>query len=184
MAVITGYARRPEKRWPIILLIIIAALLGLMLLVIFYPTTGKTPEKKRPAPKVKTIKLPTLEAKAVEKSKPLPAGSETAVEKIVFTSKIGASNLPMDNLSKFSVGENGRVYCYTRVMAKDIPQTIRHVWIAPGGEVAADIQLNIHNQPADTWSYVNVAGIETGNWEVQVQKENGDLLARGYFSSF
>lgn len=180
MAIITGYARQPEKKWPKIILVSMLLLTAFLLLVLFYPAREPAPKKSRaakaPATEVKT------EVKVIEKPKPVAAGSEIRVEKIVFTSQIGENNLPLDNLSGISADENGKVYCYTRVVSAAVPRTIHHVWIAPGGEVMADIKLNIHSQPADTWSYVNLAGMETGAWELQVQNDDGTVLARGSFT--
>ena len=197
MSKIIGYTSKKDPKW----LYIVLSLLGIIILftLIFIitlardwiesevnkrslaATTTKTLSVSTTTTVVKVV-IPTTTL-AVKKSEPVQTEENEAgitVEKIVFASDIDG-NLPADNLDQVSAAEQGKIYCYTRVNSQTLPQVIHHVWIDPDGQSFADIELDLSHNPADTWSYISLAGEKTGDWELQVQTTDGTVLAKRNF---
>ena len=107
----------------------------------------------KPAPqKTGNISAPAVVAAA--------ASSTTGIkiERIVVASAMNG-NLPADDLSKLSAGEFSQVYCYISLTNAGASQPIKHVWIAPSGRVAAEIDLTARSGASATWSYINITGL-------------------------
>lgn len=87
------------------------------------------------------------------------------------------NNQPVDIAS--SVPPETKVYAYIRIMVEDVPNTVSFVWISPSGEVYANIDLPVRNQPADLWSYVSLPPLSDGGWKVEVSvgKKVVDVLS-------
>lgn len=180
MTKLAGYARRPEVKWPYVLVITLVLLVCVAVLLAFVPEEGQN----APAKEAKTPKPLTQPATQETKVAPPAESTGVTVEKIVFTSEIDDRNHPVDILENISLKEHGTVYCYTRVSCLDIPQSIRHVWVNPVGGVAADVKLNVSRRPVDTYSYISLYGAKTGKWEFQVRTVDDKIVARRSFTAF
>jgi hypothetical protein len=180
MTKLAGYARRPEAKWPYVLVITLVLLVCVAVLLAFVPEEGQKAPVKEAKKTIPVIQPATQETKVAS-----PAESAgITVEKMVFTSEIDDRNHPMDSLKNISLKEHGTVYCYTRVSCLDIPQSIRHVWVNPAGGVAADVKLNVSRRPVDTYSYISLYGAKTGKWEFQVRTVDDKIVARRSFTAF
>ena len=188
MTRIYGYAKQKEPKWINFLLwaaIIVGVVIAIFVVAVIANWMEGVGQKW---PEVKELKIPavaviiTLEARKTEVM--TGESGDILVEKIVVTSKVDESNLPTDALDNFPLKDHPTVNCYTRINSPVIPTTIRHVWVDPAGAVLADIKLNIVNRPADTWSYKTLYGTKPGRWEVQVRKENDEIIARREFSTY
>lgn len=184
MPVIAGYVRKKDPRWPYIIAFILIALIVWLVVSLVSCVSdqledriGKVEVKKKAA--ATTINLPKREERPAEKR----GGADLTVSRFSFSSQITAGNLPGDNLDTVDLARQGKVYCCTRVENQGGGETIHHVWLDPEGEVVADIPLNLHNQPADTWSFVTVSGYNPGKWEVQVKTAGGQVIASKSFTT-
>jgi Na+-transporting methylmalonyl-CoA/oxaloacetate decarboxylase gamma subunit len=161
---VSGYARKPEPKWPYFALtaIVILVLILLMLIVSFVGSCFESvTEFAKTAPATSAIKR---------------AAAVTATTRLV-NKNTGAV------VSKMSVTiEAERVYCYTTIIVPVVPTEIRHVWLNPKGEEHNSVSLTISRQPANTWSYINLAGKMTGRWQVQVRSADEKLLGEASFT--
>ena len=69
----------------------------------------------------------------------------------------------------------GRVFCFTRISGADAEETLHHVWIYNGEEVA-DVALNIGGSPWRTWSSKTIPDWATGEWTVEIRNSEGAVL--------
>lgn len=198
MAQFAGYAKRPESKWPYVLL---AAVL-LFVLVVVLPMISMLGDfvskkmKEKPASTSSTTRLDrarrglaasTLGARTTtnEAENPIVSKEAIALEKVsnpsatveamVFTSSLTAGNLPTDNLKNIPKTKQEKLYLYNKI--NNYSGTLRHVWVSPKGEVYADIKISIYHQPANIWSYVSLYNKEAGEWEAQVRDANNNILA-------
>jgi len=184
---IVGYTRKKEPRWFSVLLTagIVVFIVVVFLAVTFSINWTTELVKMRKTATTTTKAIPTTVAAPlvvkVQAEEKVVSGGEVKVEKIVFSSGI-TGNLPVDNLEKLSSG--GRIYCYSRLVAAEVPRTIYHVWVGPEGDVAAEIKLTISRIPSDLWSYINLGGFSPGEWEMRIKDESGALLARKTFTVY
>jgi len=81
--------------------------------------------------------------------------------------------------SEFSA-EEGQVYCLTRVMNLDHPETVTHVWYHEG-KTMARVELMVGSADWRTWSSKRILPAWTGSWEVKVLDVNGMVLASAGF---
>ena len=188
MPKITGYARRPESRWPLIAGILLSLFLLIIVIILLSPTEKSLQESTEPKPQLKeekqkaqTVITGEVEIMATGEA---ATSSDIKVEKIQFTSEIDESNQPVDELSRVSLKEHNTVYGYTKILSGTVPQAIKHVWLDPSGKVFASIDLNITGKVQDTWSYISLSGARTGRWELQVKKINGEIIAKANFSTY
>jgi len=203
MTVIKGYASRPQPKWPLLLAIVFIALTGIAVLVSLVPpasqkgptaasstvevtatTANPTTTTLAPATVTVTTTLVTTTTRAgiVNLKLPTVAGG-IKVEKIVFSGSIGEYNQPAGELSEINLNEASKIYCYTKISAGRLPQTVRHVWIAPGGKVFAEIPLNISKPAVDTYSFISLSGTTSGVWVVRVEDASGKILAKSNFTA-
>ncbi|MEZ5357522.1 MAG: DUF2914 domain-containing protein [Candidatus Zixiibacteriota bacterium] len=74
-----------------------------------------------------------------------------------------------------------RVYFWTRVTGAEGETFIRHVWLHEGQEIA-DVQLPVKGSPWRTYSYKTMIPEWTGNWEVKVVGDDGNVLLTKTFT--
>lgn len=93
-----------------------------------------------------------------------------SVDKIVICTSV-ESRKPVGEGTEF--GDSvGRLYCWTKITAKNAPTTLKHIW-SVDGKKAAEIPLSIKYPSFRTWS--NKA-IWPGAWKVEVVSESGETL--------
>lgn len=197
----TGYAKKREPKWPYALIALIVVLIALVVLYIASAITSWLENEINKPPAAATsstststsssttvsVTSTTLAEEPVEEASVVPdeeGSGGIRLDQIVISSGVDESNQPVDDLPQISVNEYANVYCFTRLTCDAPPQTIRHVWLAPGGRVAAEIELTLRNRNAATWSYINIAGMKTGQWEVRVEKSDGTIIGRKSFSTY
>ncbi len=67
----------------------------------------------------------------------------------------------------------GRVYCWTKVTAQNVPTSVKHVWYLDGKK-SAEVTLNVKYPRTRTWSNKAVG---PGLWKVEVLDESGSVLS-------
>ena len=172
MSLIAGYARQSKKRprYGVYLLLIC------FVVVIIFVVINKIPVKTAIVkPEITTTTNDTIPNEYYLKD------VNHKVAKMTFTNQVDAKNQPTDNFSEISTSTINRVYCYTKLESSNVPNVVRHVWLAPSGVEVADIKLTITKKTAHTWSYVNLHGAKTGNWTVEVRQPQGQILAKKTF---
>ncbi|MFA5840375.1 MAG: DUF2914 domain-containing protein [Candidatus Margulisiibacteriota bacterium] len=194
-----GYTRRPEPKWPyllifavIVCIIFVLVIIGNLLVSFRYAETSKKVSTTlKPSSATSTLVscvTSSSNAKTITTSSTLqnlpttlvfdkkPGISGIKVEKIFFTGKVDSSNQPGDLVNKVSLGSLSRLYCYTKIISNP-PQTIHHVWLSPDGGVAGKVTLYITNNPAFTWSYIGLGEPQVGFYKVNVTDNAGNILA-------
>ena len=89
-------------------------------------------------------------------------------------------SLPADDLGEGPVA-GGKIYCYSNLDGDEIPAEVWHVWIDPNNKVIADVHLNVTNNPAHLWSYINLYGEKKGTWQVQIKDDSKNVIASKKF---
>ncbi|NPA12906.1 MAG: DUF2914 domain-containing protein [Aquificae bacterium] len=74
----------------------------------------------------------------------------------------------------------GKVYCWTKVKASQVPTKIYHVWYYKGREMAR-VELGITYPVFRTWSSKNILPQWVGKWTVVVEDEEGNKVAEKSF---
>ncbi|WP_457640072.1 DUF2914 domain-containing protein [Persephonella sp.] len=74
----------------------------------------------------------------------------------------------------------GKVYCWTKVSADNVPTKIYHVWYYNDREVAR-VELGITYSVFRTWSSKTILSQWVGTWKVVVEDENGNPVAEKSF---
>lgn len=97
--------------------------------------------------------------------------SDLTVEKIVVATGV-EDREPVGEASEFDASV-GRVYCWTKVLAHEVPDEIRHVWLLEGEKVA-EVPLQIKFPSTRTWSYKTITA---GNWKVEVMDSGGTVIS-------
>lgn len=70
----------------------------------------------------------------------------------------------------------GRVYCYTKVeLPSGTTQEIKHVW-KRNGKIMSTVQLTVKGPAYRTRSYKTITSRMAGDWTVEIQSSNGELL--------
>jgi hypothetical protein len=101
---------------------------------------------------------------------------KTADQGIVVEKIVAATSV--DNHE--AVGENkefdasvGTIYCWTKVTAKTVPATIKHVWYL-GDKKVFEQSLDLKFASTRTWSSKSV---RPGSWKVDVTDDAGTVLS-------
>jgi len=205
MSRIIGYTKQKKPKWPFIVPVLVVLLVAIIVFIIslakepaeqikIVPATSSTTSTTitlMPIPN--TIPTPpTTMIKAAAKEdiwsqlgnkfkKKDKAEKKIEVVEIIFTNGVDDYNLPVDGFIEISREKVARVYCYTNIKSANIPDVIRHIWLAPDGAQIADIHLDIINSSAHTWSYVNLSGAPAGEWKVVVKAADGDVIGEKTF---
>ena len=106
-------------------------------------------------------------ATAQEKSPAADKGIQ--VDKIVAATSVEKLD-PVGENTEFAAGI---VSCWTKVTARAVPATIKHVWFF-GDKKVFEQSLDIKFPSTRTWSSKSV---KPGNWKVEVTDESGGVLS-------
>ena len=174
MVRITGYAKRPEPKWPYVVLFI-AGLFIFFAIISLVAFVGNLLQKSGSTVVEKKVEVIELMPNAQEPPSPLVSG--LSVEAVVFTSEINEQNQPANEIKEISQSQHQRVYCYTRIESAVVPEAVRHVWIDPEGKILAEISIDVLNQPGNVWSYISLADKKVGSWTVEIRSNEGQWLA-------
>ncbi len=196
-----GYARKSEPKWPYFMIGLVVIVIVILVLFVFSlitqwleaeinkpVTTTVSTTTTSSSSTTTTLPATTTTTRAMEKPK---KASEPAViseqgglkvTQMVIASGVESSQ-PVDDLSEVAAAETSRVYCYTSFENADGPQTVKHVWIGPSGRTVAEVELTARAGTSATWSYINISGLGTGQWQVRVETSDGTVLAKKTFST-
>jgi len=115
--------------------------------------------------------LVTLGAAAAQEKSSKTGDQAIKVEKIVAATSVNNLEPVGENKEfEFSVGT---VYCWTRISAKTVPATIKHVWYLADKKVF-ERPLDLKFASTRTWSSKSV---RSGSWRVDVTDESGTVLS-------
>jgi len=113
--------------------------------------------------------LVTLGLASAQSSKATDQGIK--VEKIVVATSV--NNLEPVGENKEFDASVGTVSCWTKVTAKTVPATIKHVWYF-GDKKVFEYPLDVKFPSTHTWSSKSV---KSGSWRVDVTDEAGTVLS-------
>lgn len=190
MARIVGYNRHPGSKWPQIAVLVIVGLV--LAAIVFFSNvyasknssvvaSGTVAQRNSDTRERKAVVSTTNQTTTTSTTTTVPSPvvndvSKITIEKISFTNDVAANNRPVEDFAEIDRQKVGRVYCYTKVLADNLPQKIEHVWLDPDGNKFAEISLDIKSRPSHTWSYVTLAGRKAGSWQVQIQSADGQII--------
>ncbi len=103
-----------------------------------------------------------------------PIEQEVTVMKAVVCSSI-ENREPVGTSSSFSK-DVGRVYCYSKLeLAAGTSETVRHVW-KHNDKTISTVELTVKGPAYRTRSYKTITSRMTGDWTVEIQNSQGDVL--------
>jgi hypothetical protein len=105
-----------------------------------------------------------------------PAEQAIKVEKIVAATSVEKLE-PVGENKEFDAS-SGAVYCWTKVSAKTVPATIKHVWYV-GDKKVFEQSLDLKFASTRTWSSKSV---RPGSWKVDVTDDAGTVLSSVSFT--
>jgi hypothetical protein len=100
-----------------------------------------------------------------------PGEQGLKVEKIVAATSV-ADREPVGESKEFEASV-GKVYCWTKIVAKTAPARVKHVWYADDEKVFEQT-LEIKYPSTRTWSCKSV---KAGKWRVDVTDEAGAVVS-------
>ena len=113
-------------------------------------------------------------------AQPVPAEQKAApvikVEKIVTAASV-VKREPINETASFDSSVT-QVYTWTKIIAEQVPTTIKHVYYHNGTKVR-EIPLAVNSSPYRVWSVKNVF---PGDWKVEVADEAGTVLGSVTFT--
>ena len=89
-------------------------------------------------------------------------------EKVVNKEPVNVSNKFPANI--------GKVYCWTKIKAFEVPTYIVHQWYYKG-KLMASVKLDIKSPIFRTWSSKRIIPQWKGTWRVVVKDSNGSVVA-------
>ena len=101
--------------------------------------------------------------------------SEIKVEEIAVCKSV-ENRTPVGIDSVFS-SDIGKLYCYTKLKSQNDKYTISHVWFYNNKQMTK-IDLNVKLKSWRTWSAKTIYPKWTGDWRVEVQDSNGNVLSK------
>lgn len=81
---------------------------------------------------------------------------------------------PVDSVVAFPV-QNGKLYCFTRVVGAQEPTVVYHLWYREG-QLMSRVELPVKSSSWRTWSAKNLLEDWPGDWRVEIQDASGQLL--------
>jgi hypothetical protein len=105
-----------------------------------------------------------------------PADQNLKVEKIVAATSVD-NREPLGENTEFAASA-GTLYCWTKVTAKTVPATIKHVWYF-GDQKVFEQSLDLKFASTRTWSS---KAVKAGNWKVDVTDDAGTVLGSVSFT--
>jgi len=180
MSKIAGYARRKDPQWFNAIIVIVFFLL-LCLLIYGYAFISSRPEnideKKEEIKKTVVAKEAQVTSVSPEAVISPAIVKGLTIEKVTFTAKPKKGSDEAEGIEKVSLKEVRSVYCYTRVSSATVPFSLKHVWVSPDGQTAAEVKLALLGKTADLWSFVYLTGTKPGIWKFRIETMEGKVLA-------
>ena len=99
-----------------------------------------------------------------------------SVDSLVFATAV-ASRVPSGTATEFEATV-GKVFCWTRLSAKQMPLTIKYVWYN-GDQKVGEVPITLKVESGRFWTNKTVA---SGTWKVEVQSDSGVVLGSGNFT--
>jgi len=118
----------------------------------------------------------TLGAAAAQEKTSRAADQGITLEKIVAATSV--NNLEPVGENKEFDASVGTVSCWTKVTAKTVPATIKHVWYF-GDKKVFEQSLDLKFASTRTWSSKSV---KSGSWKVDVTDDAGTVLSSVSFT--
>jgi hypothetical protein len=109
---------------------------------------------------------------------PLPAASADSpvtLDRLVFARGV-QSREPVGAAREFEAAVS-RVFCWTKLSAKNPPATVRHVWYKEGQKLL-EVPLTVNHSSGRYWS---VKQVSPGNWTVEVVDASGEVFGAASF---
>ncbi len=100
------------------------------------------------------------------------AAALEVAESVITTAVV--ERAPVDVVQNYPAQE-GRLYCFTRIVGAPVETAVTHVWLYEGQEMAR-VALPVRSDNWRTWSSKTLPGTQAGKWQVDVYDENGQLL--------
>ena len=109
-----------------------------------------------------------------------PVSQVCAIEVVdaVITTAI-VDREPVDKVEAFPI-KNGKLYCFTRITGADESTVVYHVWFL-GKQLMSRVELPVNSPDWRTWSAKTFLADESGEWRVEIQDVDGNLLKEGVF---
>ncbi len=120
--------------------------------------------------------LVSLGIAAAQENPNKAAGQGIKVEKIVAAASVDKLE-PVGENTEFDASV-GTVSCWTKVSAKTVPATIKHVWYF-GDKKVFEQSLDLKFPSTRTWSSKSV---KSGSWKVEVTDDAGAVLSSVTFT--
>ena len=179
-----GYKKKPDPKWPyllipvliILILFVLSSLFGWLSQNVVSPTI-KNIKSAFTAQKPVNSNLSTTEVVAnIAEQGTIKEVNGITIEVEVFTSSI-SGNTPTDSISSISTNNSSRLYFYNKISSSILPTTLKHVWINPSEKIVASIPIDLKRSPANIWSYLTLVEKELGEWTVQIQTVDGTVIS-------
>lgn len=136
---------------------------------------AQTASTAQPAAKPESSGTAAAAQEAVQPAQK-PAAPTVKVDKLVIAATV-EDRIPKGEAATFP-GDTKNVFAWTRIVAESVPTKVKHVYYADGKRVA-EVELAVNGSPYRVWSSKRVS---PGSWKVEVQDENGDVLASSEFT--
>ncbi len=81
---------------------------------------------------------------------------------------------PVDKVEAFPI-RNGKLYCFTRITGVDEPTVVYHVWFLDK-QLMSRVELPVNSSDWRTWSAKTFLAEWPGEWRVEIQDIDGNLL--------
>ncbi len=81
---------------------------------------------------------------------------------------------PVDSVEVFP-RQNGKLYCFTRIVGANEPAMVYHVWYR-GDQLMSRVELPVNSPAWRTWSAKRFLEDWLGEWRVEVQDADGNVL--------
>lgn len=101
-----------------------------------------------------------------------PAWSLEIVDAVITTAVIDRE--PVDKVEVFPI-QNGTLYCFTRVTGALAETAVYHLWYRDN-QLLSRVQLPVNSPDWRTWSAKSFLPEWQGEWRVEIQDMNGNLL--------
>ena len=110
----------------------------------------------------------------------LSAGQVLALEVVdaVITTAV-IDREPVDNVEVFPL-QNGQLYCFSRIAGADEPTVVYHVWYR-GERMVSRVELPVNSSNWRTWSAKRFLEGWSGEWHVEIQDVDGNILRKVEF---
>lgn len=83
---------------------------------------------------------------------------------------------PVDQVEAFPL-QNGLLYCFTRIIGADQPTVVYHAWFR-GQQMMSRVELPVNSPDWRTWSVKRFLEDRPGEWHVEIQDVDGNVLQK------